>query len=94
MPTGDPLISVRGLSRSFVAGDETITVLRDVDLDIHAGNGTPEQIRIISREAGKERRSICRLDVIWRQRDRYLPALAGIAHIDLEFSRDPGGWRA
>ena len=37
MPTGDPLISVRGLSRSFVAGDETITVLRDVDLDIQAG---------------------------------------------------------
>ena len=37
MATGEPLISVRGLTRSFVAGDETITVLRDVDLDIQAG---------------------------------------------------------
>ncbi|MCA0922366.1 MacB family efflux pump subunit [Pseudooceanicola nanhaiensis] len=33
----DPLISVRGITRSFQAGSETITVLRDVDLDIHPG---------------------------------------------------------
>ncbi|MDO8358591.1 MAG: MacB family efflux pump subunit [Devosia sp.] len=32
-----PIISVRGLGRSFTAGDETVTVLRDVDLDIEAG---------------------------------------------------------
>jgi macrolide transport system ATP-binding/permease protein len=32
-----PLISLRGVSRSFVAGEQTITVLRDVDLDIQAG---------------------------------------------------------
>ena len=32
-----PLISVRGISRSFAAGAETITVLRDIDLDIRAG---------------------------------------------------------
>ncbi|WP_232295695.1 hypothetical protein [Pseudorhodobacter aquimaris] len=30
----EPLISARGISRSFQAGDETITVLRDVDVDI------------------------------------------------------------
>ncbi|RWR44538.1 MacB family efflux pump subunit [Sinirhodobacter ferrireducens] len=33
----DPLISVRGVGRSFQAGEETITVLRDVDLDIWPG---------------------------------------------------------
>jgi len=33
----EPLISARGLSRSFQAGDETITVLRDVDIDIYPG---------------------------------------------------------
>ena len=32
-----PLISVRGVSREFQAGEETITVLRDIDLDIHPG---------------------------------------------------------
>ena len=32
-----PLISARGISRSFQAGDETITVLRDVDVDIRSG---------------------------------------------------------
>jgi macrolide transport system ATP-binding/permease protein len=32
-----PLISAKGLSRSFQAGDETITVLRDVDIDIYPG---------------------------------------------------------
>ncbi|HEY0212643.1 MAG TPA: MacB family efflux pump subunit [Paenirhodobacter sp.] len=33
----EPLIALRGISRSFQAGEETITVLRDVSLDIHAG---------------------------------------------------------
>ncbi|WP_226551165.1 MacB family efflux pump subunit [Celeribacter naphthalenivorans] len=33
----EPLISARGISRSFQAGDETITVLRDVDIDIYPG---------------------------------------------------------
>ena len=33
----EPLISARGLSRSFQAGDELITVLRDVDIDIYPG---------------------------------------------------------
>ncbi|WBU63432.1 MacB family efflux pump subunit [Paracoccus aerodenitrificans] len=33
----EPLISLRGIGRSFRAGDETVTVLQDVDLDIHAG---------------------------------------------------------
>ncbi len=32
-----PLLSLRGISRSFTAGEQSITVLRDVDLDIHAG---------------------------------------------------------
>lgn len=36
-PHDQPLISLRGISRSFPAGDETITVLRDVDLDIWPG---------------------------------------------------------
>ncbi|MGO4910192.1 MacB family efflux pump subunit [Pseudorhodobacter sp. W20_MBD10_FR17] len=34
---GEPLISARGVSRSFQAGDETITVLRNVDIDIWPG---------------------------------------------------------
>jgi len=34
---GQPLISARGVSRSFQAGDETITVLRDIDVDIWPG---------------------------------------------------------
>ena len=33
----EPLISARGISRSFQAGDDTITVLRDVDVDIWPG---------------------------------------------------------
>lgn len=33
----EPLIQARGLSRSFQAGEETITVLRDVDVDIWPG---------------------------------------------------------
>lgn len=33
----EPLIHARGLSRSFQAGEETITVLRDVDIDIWPG---------------------------------------------------------
>ncbi len=32
-----PLISLRGLTRRFVAGSETVTVLDDVNLDIEAG---------------------------------------------------------
>ncbi|WP_068115640.1 MacB family efflux pump subunit [Tropicimonas marinistellae] len=32
-----PLISARGITRGFQAGDETITVLRDVDIDIERG---------------------------------------------------------
>lgn len=33
----DPIIALRGLTRQFQTGAETITVLRDVDLDIHQG---------------------------------------------------------
>ena len=33
----EPLISARGISRSFQAGDKTITVLRDLDIDIRPG---------------------------------------------------------
>jgi macrolide transport system ATP-binding/permease protein len=33
----EPLISLRGITRSFVAGDQTTTVLADVDLDIFPG---------------------------------------------------------
>lgn len=33
----EPLISARGISRSFQAGTETITVLRGVDIDISSG---------------------------------------------------------
>ena len=33
----DPLIRVRGVSRAFPAGDEMVRVLKDVDLDIEAG---------------------------------------------------------
>jgi macrolide transport system ATP-binding/permease protein len=32
-----PLISLRGLTRRFVTGAETVTVLDDVNLDIEAG---------------------------------------------------------
>lgn len=32
-----PLLQLRGLRRDFPAGDEKITVLNDVNLDIHAG---------------------------------------------------------
>ena len=35
--TDVPLIALRGVSRSFPAGEELITVLRDIDLDIRAG---------------------------------------------------------
>ena len=37
MTMSEPLISARGISRSFQAGDDTITVLRDVDVDIWPG---------------------------------------------------------
>ena len=33
----EPIISLRGLTRQFQTGAETVTVLRDVDLDIHRG---------------------------------------------------------
>ena len=33
----DPIISLRGLTRRFQTGAETVTVLRDVDLDIYRG---------------------------------------------------------
>lgn len=33
----DPIISLRGLTRQFQTGGETVTVLRQVDLDIHQG---------------------------------------------------------
>ena len=33
----DPIISLRGLTRQFQTGAEAVTVLRDVDLDIHRG---------------------------------------------------------
>lgn len=33
----DPIISLRGLTRQFHTGAETVTVLKDVDLDIHQG---------------------------------------------------------
>ncbi|GLQ08339.1 macrolide export ATP-binding/permease protein MacB 2 [Devosia yakushimensis] len=32
-----PIISVRGLNRVFATGGEAVTVLRDIDLDIHQG---------------------------------------------------------
>ena len=31
------MIALRGLSRQFQTGAETVTVLKDVDLDIHQG---------------------------------------------------------
>ncbi|PTW46168.1 MacB family efflux pump subunit [Rhodovulum kholense] len=34
---GQPLIAARGITRSFQAGDETITVLDNVDIEIRAG---------------------------------------------------------
>ncbi|HEV7346179.1 MAG TPA: MacB family efflux pump subunit [Devosia sp.] len=34
---GDPIISLRGLTRQFQTGAETVTVLKEVDLDIHRG---------------------------------------------------------
>ncbi|MET3924280.1 MacB family efflux pump subunit [Devosia sp. 2618] len=33
----DPIISLRGLTRQFQTGGEAVTVLKDVDLDIHQG---------------------------------------------------------
>ncbi|MBX5461723.1 MAG: MacB family efflux pump subunit, partial [Steroidobacteraceae bacterium] len=35
--TGAPLLEVRALRREFPAGEDTIAVLKDADLDIHAG---------------------------------------------------------
>ncbi len=35
--TGAPLLSLRGIRREYPAGEETVTVLRGVDLDIRAG---------------------------------------------------------
>jgi hypothetical protein len=37
MSTTAPLLRLRGLRREFPAGDDVIAVLRDVNLDIHAG---------------------------------------------------------
>jgi len=36
-PQGTPLIEVRKLRREFPAGEGTITVLKDIDLTIEAG---------------------------------------------------------
>ncbi|KKC40861.1 macrolide transporter [Devosia epidermidihirudinis] len=41
----DPIISLRGLTRSFQTGAEAVTVLKDVDLDIHQG----EMVAIIGQ---------------------------------------------
>ncbi|MDH2326800.1 MacB family efflux pump subunit [Cereibacter sp. SYSU M97828] len=41
----EPLISIRGIRREFAAGDQTITVLKDIDLDIRAG----EMVAIIGQ---------------------------------------------
>ena len=32
-----PVLSVRGLERTYVTGDRSLTVLRGVDLDVHPG---------------------------------------------------------
>ena len=45
MHSETPLISVRGLSRRFPGGETEVTVLRDIDLDIHAG----EMVAIIGQ---------------------------------------------
>ncbi|UJW87711.1 MacB family efflux pump subunit [Devosia sp. SL43] len=37
MTMTDPIISLRGLTRQFQTGAEAVTVLKDVDLDIHRG---------------------------------------------------------
>ncbi len=37
MQKQEPLMRARGLLRQFPAGDDVVTVLQDVDLDIHAG---------------------------------------------------------
>ena len=44
-PTSDPLISLRGITRSFTAGDQVTTVLKAVNLDIFPG----EMIAIIGQ---------------------------------------------
>ncbi|WP_210275355.1 ABC transporter ATP-binding protein [Martelella soudanensis] len=36
-PVGIPIFSVRGISKVYRSGDVEVTALRDVDLDIHAG---------------------------------------------------------
>ncbi|MGV8831204.1 MAG: MacB family efflux pump subunit [Devosia sp.] len=41
----DPIISLRGLTRRFQTGAEAVTVLKDVDLDIHQG----EMVAIIGQ---------------------------------------------
>jgi lipoprotein-releasing system ATP-binding protein len=33
----DPVLSIRGLRRSYVTGDTTLEVLKGVDVDVHAG---------------------------------------------------------
>jgi len=47
----DPIISVRGLGRNFTSGEDTLTVLRDVDLDIYPG----EMVAIIGSSARASR---------------------------------------
>ena len=32
-----PLMRVRGVTREYPAGDDVVAVLKDIDLDIHAG---------------------------------------------------------
>jgi len=44
-PPAPPLIALRGITRSFTAGDQVTTVLKAVDLDVHPG----EMIAIIGQ---------------------------------------------
>ena len=44
---GSPLISLSGVRREFPAGEQTIAVLKNVDLTIEAG----EMVAIVARPA-------------------------------------------
>jgi len=68
-PTGAPLLRLRDLRREFPAGDETIAVLRDVNLDIAAG----EMVAIVGQSGSGKSTLMNILGCLDRPHPRQLP---------------------